>query len=115
MRPLKRVQVKGRKTEFMIYELLALAASDDPELQVRERDELLSEMTWKASHQFERGNFPAAELGYIEILKAFPKDSFARFMITECAAMPRSDRSIFPQFEATYVGIHIDNSDLREE
>jgi hypothetical protein len=29
-RPLKRVQVKGRKTEFMIYELLALRASDDP-------------------------------------------------------------------------------------
>jgi class 3 adenylate cyclase len=34
-RPLKRVQVKGRKTEFMIYELLALRASDDPEPRVR--------------------------------------------------------------------------------
>ena len=31
-RPLKRVQVKGRKTEFMIYELLALRTSDDPEV-----------------------------------------------------------------------------------
>ena len=36
-RPLKRVQVKGRKTEFMIYELLALRASDDPDLSVRDR------------------------------------------------------------------------------
>jgi class 3 adenylate cyclase len=35
-RPLKRVQVKGRKTEFMIYELLALRASDDPELWIRD-------------------------------------------------------------------------------
>jgi arylsulfatase A-like enzyme/class 3 adenylate cyclase len=33
-RPLKRVQVKGRKSEFMIYELLALRASDDPEASV---------------------------------------------------------------------------------
>ena len=41
-RPLKRVQVKGRKTEFMIYELLALRISDDPELRIRNRDELLS-------------------------------------------------------------------------
>ena len=80
----------------MVYELLALAASDNPEMQLREGDQLLSEMTWKASHEFERGNFPAAELGNIEILKAFPKYSFARFMITECAAMPRSDRSHIP-------------------
>ena len=48
-RPLKRVQVKGRKTEFMIYELLALRASDDPELRVRDRDEQLCAMTWQAS------------------------------------------------------------------
>ena len=39
VRPIKRVQVKGRKAEFMIYELLALRASDDPELGVRGRDE----------------------------------------------------------------------------
>jgi class 3 adenylate cyclase len=42
-RPLKRVQVKGRKTEFS--ELLALRASDDPELRVRDRDEQLCQMT----------------------------------------------------------------------
>ncbi len=48
VRPLKRVQVKGRKTEFMIYELLAFRASDDPELRIREEEEL-SAMTWKAS------------------------------------------------------------------
>jgi class 3 adenylate cyclase len=45
-RPLKRVQVKGRKTEFMIYELLALRASNDPELRIRGRDERLCAMTW---------------------------------------------------------------------
>ena len=56
-RPMKRVQVKGRKTEFMIYELLALRTSDDPELRVRDRDEQLSAMTWQASQKFEAGRF----------------------------------------------------------
>ena len=92
VRPLKRVQVKGRQTEFMAYELLALM-SDESGLQPREGDKLLSELTWKASQQFEAENLPAAELAYRDILKAFPEDSLARFMITECAGMRRSDLS----------------------
>ena len=32
-RPIRKVQVKGRKREFMIYELLGIRASDDPELK----------------------------------------------------------------------------------
>jgi hypothetical protein len=85
-RPLKRVQVKGRKTEFMIYELLALRTSGDPELAVRGRDEQLSAMTWHASQKFEAGDFLAAERAYRDILKAFPEDSVARCMIAECTA-----------------------------
>jgi class 3 adenylate cyclase/ABC-type nitrate/sulfonate/bicarbonate transport system substrate-binding protein len=83
-RPIKRVQVKGRKTEFMIYELLALRTSTDPELRVRDRDEQLSAMTWEASQKFETGDFPAAGSAYHEILKKFPKDSLAIFMVAEC-------------------------------
>jgi class 3 adenylate cyclase/ABC-type nitrate/sulfonate/bicarbonate transport system substrate-binding protein len=89
-RPLKRVQVKGRKTKFMIYELLALRASDDPELKVRDRDELLSAMTWQASQKFEAGDFLAAECAHRDILKEFPEDTLARFMLAECAGK-RSD------------------------
>jgi hypothetical protein len=37
--------VKGRKAEFMIYQLLALRGSDDPELRVSDGDEQLSTMT----------------------------------------------------------------------
>jgi class 3 adenylate cyclase/ABC-type nitrate/sulfonate/bicarbonate transport system substrate-binding protein len=85
-RPIKRVQVKGRKTEFMIYELLALRSSDDPELSVRDQDEPLSAMTWHASQKFEAGDFLAAEQAYRDILKAFPQDSLTRFMIAECTA-----------------------------
>jgi class 3 adenylate cyclase/ABC-type nitrate/sulfonate/bicarbonate transport system substrate-binding protein len=90
-RPIKRVQVKGRKTEFMIYELLALRASDDPELRVRDRDEQLCVMTWQASQKFEAGVFPAAERAYCDILKAFPEDSVARFMMAECARKQGAD------------------------
>jgi class 3 adenylate cyclase/ABC-type nitrate/sulfonate/bicarbonate transport system substrate-binding protein len=83
-RPLKRVQVKGRKTEFMIYELLAFRASDDPELRVRDRDEQLSAMTWRASQQIEAGDFAAAEHAYRAILDNFPGDPVAKFMLKEC-------------------------------
>src|SRR4051812_35756508 len=88
-RPLKRVQVKGRKTRFMIYELLALRTSDDPELKVRDRDEQLSAMTWQASQRFEAGEFTAAERAYHGILKEFPGDTLASFMLAECAEKQR--------------------------
>jgi class 3 adenylate cyclase/ABC-type nitrate/sulfonate/bicarbonate transport system substrate-binding protein len=90
-RPIKRVQVKGRKTEFMIYELLALRKSDDPDLRIRDRDEQLSVMTWQASQRFEAGDAPAAELAYRDILKEFPEDSLAKSMIAECAAKQKAD------------------------
>ena len=96
-RPLKRVQVKGRKTEFMIYELLALRTSDDPELKARAGDERLNAMTWQASQKFEAGDFPAAERAYGDILKEFPEDPFARFMIAECTGKQRSDLADAPR------------------
>ncbi|WP_441260620.1 ABC transporter substrate-binding protein [Bradyrhizobium sp. 521_C7_N1_3] len=95
-RPIKRVQVKGRKTEFMIYELLALRRSDDPDLRVRDRDEQLGAMTRQASQKFEAGEFPAAELAYRDILKEFPEDALARSMIAECTGKQRSDLTNVP-------------------
>jgi len=83
-RPLKRVQVKGRKTEFMIYELFAIRASDDPELSVRDRDAQLSAMTWQASKAFEACDFAAAERAYRAILDNFAGDPVAKFMLAEC-------------------------------
>ena len=90
-RPLKRVQVKGRKTEFMIYELLALRASDDPELRVRHRAEQLSAMTWQASHRFEAGDYAVAERAYRAILDNFPGDPVAKFMLVECEERRATD------------------------
>jgi class 3 adenylate cyclase len=84
VRPLKRVQVKGRKTTFMIYELLAFRTSDDPELRARDRDEQLSVMTWHASKRIEAGDFAEAERAYRAILDNFPGDPVAKFMLKEC-------------------------------
>ena len=51
-------------------------------------------MTWHASQKFEAGNFPAAERAYRDILKEFPEDSLAKFMMAECAGKRRSDLAV---------------------
>jgi class 3 adenylate cyclase/ABC-type nitrate/sulfonate/bicarbonate transport system substrate-binding protein len=92
VRPLERVQVKGRKTEFMIYELLAFSGSDDPELRVRDREEQLSAMTWRASQLIDAGDVPAAECAYRAILEGFPGDPVAKLMLEECRKRNSSGR-----------------------
>jgi class 3 adenylate cyclase len=103
-RPLKRVQVKGRKTTFMIYELLALRASDDPDLKARDRDEQLCAMTWQASQEFEAGDLLAAARVYRDILEEFPEDGLARFMIAQCIGEPPDVASAAPEFGPAYAG-----------
>jgi class 3 adenylate cyclase len=98
-RPLKRVQVKGRKTEFMIYELLALSGSRDPELGGRGRDQELCAMTWHAAERFEAHDFAAATRAYRTILEIFPDDAVAKLMLIECCERIESDLAI-PALEA---------------
>jgi adenylate cyclase len=59
-RPIRKVQVKGRKREFMIYELLGIKASDDPELKASEHAATLCDRTGEASICFERGELDQA-------------------------------------------------------
>jgi adenylate cyclase len=87
-RPIKKVQVKGREHEFMIYELLGITNSDDPELAPPDRWEKLCEMTRMASSCFERGELHGAARRYEEILKAFPHDPLARSLLSTCCATP---------------------------
>ena len=86
-RPLQKVHVKGRKREFMIYELLGIRNSDDPELKLRARDQKLSDMTWEASNFVERGEFDVAAGHYREILQLFPNDPVAKAVL--CDLSPR--------------------------
>jgi len=83
-KPLRQVQVKGRKQEFMIYELIGITNSNDPELEVRPDDRRLSEITWAASRCFEAGDLEAAACRYREILEHFPNDGVAKSMLATC-------------------------------
>ena len=83
-RPLRRVQVKGRKQEFMVYELLGMAAVGDSELATRPEDRLLNDMTWVASRCFEQRDFTAAARHYRKILQQFPDDPVAKSMLAAC-------------------------------
>jgi adenylate cyclase len=84
-RPLRRVQVKGRKQDFMIYELMGFRNSNDLELEARPAERRLSEMTWAASNAFEAKDIEGAARCYREILKEFPSDGVAKSMLDECA------------------------------
>jgi len=80
-RPLRRVQIKGRKQEFMIYELLGMATSDDLELAIRPANKRLSEMTWAASKSFDKGDLEEAARRYRDILGEFPNDPVAKAVL----------------------------------
>jgi hypothetical protein len=80
-RPLRKVQVKGRKHEFMIYELLGIKGSSDPELEIRERDARLNEMTWEAARSHECGDVAEAIRRYQAMLDVFPDDPVAKSML----------------------------------
>ena len=82
-RPLRKVQVKGRKHEFMIYELLAIRNSGDPELELRAGGQQLNDLTWEASNFLEQGEFDAAASVYREILQLFPNDPVAKEMLRD--------------------------------
>jgi len=84
-RPIRKVQVKGRKREFMIYELLGIRTSDDPELAPDDAVKL-REMTREASLYFERGELVQAARRYRDILQAFPDDPVATSLLQMCMA-----------------------------
>ena len=90
-RPIRTVQVKGREHAFMIYELLGIRDSDDPQLAVPDGFERLREMTLAASSCFEKGRFDEAAQRYEEILKEFPDDTVAKSLLAACSATASAD------------------------
>jgi adenylate cyclase len=93
-RPLRHVQVKGRKQDFMIFELIGLANSNDPELEARPADRKLSEVTGAASKCFEAGDMEGAACRYREILRDFPNDGVAKAMLAICG--PATEATVAP-------------------
>ena len=85
-RPIKTVRVKGREHEFMIYELLGIRNSEDPELAAQAGSEQLCEMTQAASRCFQQGDLGEAARRYDEILLKFPRDPLAGSLRAMCHA-----------------------------
>ena len=72
--------------EFMVYELLGIAASDDPELKASDDAVRLCELTQEASLDFERGELGQAARRYEDILQVFPDDPVAKSLLPMCTA-----------------------------
>jgi class 3 adenylate cyclase/ABC-type nitrate/sulfonate/bicarbonate transport system substrate-binding protein len=89
-RPIRKVQVKGRQHEFMIYELFGIRNSNDPELAAAAENERLCDMTRAASDYFKRGEFDRAAQRYEAILRVFPQDPVATSLLAVCFAMTRA-------------------------
>jgi hypothetical protein len=94
VRPLRRVTVKGREQRFMIYELLGIAGSDDPELRPAGDAVGLSELTRAASNMFEAGQYKQAATAYRMILDHYPTDPVARAMLGSPELAPHHGQSL---------------------
>ena len=79
-RPLQRVAVKGRRAEFLVYELLGIVDSLDPETKASERDVLLSRLTTEAMECLVRGSYAEARDRYDKLLDQFPTDKVAQHL-----------------------------------
>ncbi|MBI5323255.1 ABC transporter substrate-binding protein [Bradyrhizobium sp.] len=82
VRPLRRMAVKGREQRFMVYELLGVAGSDDPELRPAKDAAELIRLTREASDLFESEKFREAAAAYRRILSRYPGDPVARAMLS---------------------------------
>jgi adenylate cyclase len=79
-RPIRRVAVRGRSARIMVYELMGIAGSADPELQASERDLFLCRMTEAGMDSLLAGHFAEAVRLYGELVEEFPDDPVGRQM-----------------------------------
>jgi class 3 adenylate cyclase len=98
VRPIQRLSVKGRVGKFIVYELLGVTGSADPELQPRAGDEARSRLTAAAFALLDQGRVADAVAAYESVLTAFPDDGLARAMrdvAAKAATGPAPDKSAF--------------------
>lgn len=82
-RPLRSIRVKGRKGELMVYELLAIAGTDDPELAPRPEDAELVRLSTQAADLRDAGDVSAAATAYRAMLERFPDDRVAKHLLEQ--------------------------------
>lgn len=87
VRPIDVIQVKGRKSELLIYELLGIRDGDE-ETSASDRDQALCKATGKAFELYSSGNYTEAAEAYLNLaeeysatcLKSWLKRRWRRFM-----------------------------------
>jgi adenylate cyclase len=84
LRPIDEVSVKGRKGEFLIYELVAIRDGDD-EVSASSDDQKKCVATEKAFGLYSQGQWLSAISCYEEIASEFD-DALSREMIVRCRA-----------------------------
>lgn len=85
LRPIDMVAVKGRKSEFLVYELLGIKG-EDADIAATPADIELCEMTQKAYNAFAANDFRQAVASYGKVLEKFPHDQVAQRMMKKSRA-----------------------------
>lgn len=85
LRPIDMVAVKGRKGEFLVYELLGIKG-EDIDIAARPEEIELCEMTQKAYSAFATNDFRLAVALYGKVLEKFPHDQVAQRMLKKSRA-----------------------------
>jgi class 3 adenylate cyclase len=80
-RPIQFVSVKGRQSRVMVYELIGLRDTADPELSAADAATRLCSITACAMTAMTAGHLTEARVKYREILAEYPSDPVARFMV----------------------------------
>jgi adenylate cyclase len=82
-RPLRPIQVKGRRQELMIFELLGLRDSDDPETMASQTDIDLARMSSETVTLRLQGDLQGCTDLYRAILARYPDDEVTRLLLEE--------------------------------
>lgn len=85
LRPIDMVAVKGRKSEFLVYELLGIKG-EDADIAARPEEIEQCEMTQKAYNAFAANDFRLAVALYGKVLEKFPHDQVAQRMMKKSRA-----------------------------
>ena len=85
-RPLRPIRLKGRRQELMVYELLAIAGTDDPELMPRDGDAELVALSARAAELRASGEVAATTDAYGALLVRFPEDRVTQQLLSALSA-----------------------------
>jgi class 3 adenylate cyclase len=82
-RPIQLVSVKGRQSRVMVYELIGIRDTTDPELSAGDEATRLCAMTTGAMAALTAGDRAEARAKYHDILAEVPADPVAKFMFDD--------------------------------